>query len=147
VTSTINDHRRRAAYRCFFSRRELTPLHHAQTDRLEVVRRDRVAPHAHEFTGRIRVLVLQPRPTALDGGAGRIVAEWHGRCLRDGLDAWRRAQCLEHAAMRLAPLDRVVATQRRVDLRNRQLTDLEAWIRRCARGRATHEQSARDQQS
>ena len=34
-----------------------------------------------------------------------------------GFDAWRRAQCLEHGAMRLATSGRVVATQIRLDLR------------------------------
>ena len=48
--------------------------------------------------------------------------------------------------MRLATLGRVVAAQRRVDLRNRQGTDIEARIRPCTRGRATDEQSAQDEQ-
>ena len=85
-------------------------------------------------------------PAALHNLAERIVAEWKDRCFRDGLDAWSRAQCLEHGAMRLATLGRVVAPQRRVDLRNRQLTDVEARSCGCTRGRATDEQSAQDQQ-
>ena len=64
------------------------PLHQSHTERLEVVRRDRVALHAQELTGRSAV----------------------SRARRD------------------APRDpgRVVATQRRVDLRNRQGIDREA---------------------
>lgn len=95
--------------------------------------------HAQEFTGRVRILVLQPRPAALYGSAEGIIAEWKGRGLPDGRDPWSRAQLLEHGAMRLATLDRVVATERRVDLRNRQLTDVEARIRGCTRGHATNE--------
>src|SRR5919106_6357285 len=48
--------------------------------------------------------------------------------------------------MRLATPGGVVATQLRLDLRNRQLTDVEARIRGCTRGRATDEQAAQDQQ-
>ena len=34
----VDDHRRRTAHRRFFGRRELTALHHPQTERLEVIR-------------------------------------------------------------------------------------------------------------
>src|SRR5262249_60222965 len=131
--------------RHFATRRELTSLHHRQTERLEVVRGDRVGVHVQESTGRFRILVLQPTPLALYGGAEGIVAEGKDRGFRDRLDAWRGAQFLEQGAMRLATSDLVVATQLRLDLRNRRRTDIEARIRGCPRGSATDEQTAQDE--